>query len=36
VPDVEIGASRALPGTISALVVAYYGLDDWHKLVDRI
>jgi integrase len=32
VPDVEIGASRALPGTISALVVAYYGSDEWHKL----
>jgi hypothetical protein len=26
VPDVEISASRALPGTISALVVAYYWL----------
>jgi hypothetical protein len=32
VPDVEIGVSRALPGTISALVVAYYGSDEWHKL----
>jgi integrase len=32
VPDIEIGASRVLPGTISALVVAYYGSDEWHKL----
>ena len=32
VPVVEIGVSRALPGTISALVVAYYGSDEWHKL----
>jgi hypothetical protein len=31
-PHVEIGASRTLPGTINALVVNYYGSDDWHKL----
>src|SRR5262245_22761361 len=29
---VEIGASRTLPGTINALVVNYYGSDDWQKL----
>jgi hypothetical protein len=26
-PDVAIGASRTLPGTINALAVAYYGSD---------
>jgi hypothetical protein len=26
---VEIGASRTLPGTINALVVNYYGSNDW-------
>ena len=31
-PHVEIGASRTLPGTINALVVNYYGSDDWQKL----
>src|SRR5215467_2493810 len=31
-PRVEIGASRTLPGTINALVVNYYGSDDWQKL----
>ena len=29
---VGIGASRTLPGTINALVVNYYGSDDWQKL----
>jgi integrase len=31
-PDVAIGASRTLPGTINALAVAYYGSDAWQKL----
>jgi hypothetical protein len=31
-PAVEIGASRTLPGTINALVVAYYKSDKWHGL----
>jgi integrase len=31
-PQVEIGASQTLPGTINALVVNYYGSDDWQKL----
>ncbi len=31
-PHVDIGASRTLPGTINALVVNYYGSDDWQKL----
>ena len=31
-PDVAIGASRTLPGTINALTVSYYGSDDWRKL----
>ena len=29
---VEISASRTLPGTINALVINYYGSDDWQKL----
>jgi hypothetical protein len=34
IPDqhVEIGANRTLPGTINALVVAYYKSDEWHAL----
>jgi integrase len=31
-PHVEIGANRTLPGTINALVINYYGSDDWQKL----
>jgi integrase len=31
-PRVEIGASRTNPGTINALVVAYYKSDDWNRL----
>jgi integrase len=31
-PHVEVGVSRTLPGTINALVVNYYGSDDWQKL----
>jgi integrase len=31
-PEVAIGASRTLPGTINALAVAYYGSDAWQKL----
>ena len=34
-PDVEIGASRTLPGTINALVVSYYGSDEWHDARGR-
>ena len=32
VPDehLEIGANRTLPGTINALIVAYYRSDEWH------
>src|SRR5262245_57269190 len=30
--QVEIGARRTLPGTINALVVNYYGSDNWQKL----
>jgi integrase len=29
---VEIGASRTLPGTVSALIVRYYKSDDWNSL----
>src|SRR5216683_3911665 len=30
-PAVEIGANRTLPGTINALVIAYYRSDKWQK-----
>ena len=30
--DLEIGANRTLPGTINALVVAYYKSNEWHAL----
>lgn len=29
-PDQKIGADRTLPGTINALVVAYYKSNEWH------
>lgn len=34
IPDqrVEVAADRTLPGTINALVVAYYTSDQWHAL----
>jgi hypothetical protein len=34
IPDqaAEIATSRTLPGTVSALVVAYYKSDDWYAL----
>jgi hypothetical protein len=28
-PTADIGASRTLPGTINALVIAYYKSDEW-------
>jgi hypothetical protein len=31
-PPIEIGASRTQPGTINALVVAYYKSSDWNAL----